>query len=64
MSTIPEWDELVCIRCVACVGSCPVGAMRFSNNRIHMIEDICIGCGRCTRICPVGALNKGGASDA
>ncbi|MGA1819425.1 MAG: 4Fe-4S binding protein [Thermoplasmatota archaeon] len=64
MSTIPEWDELVCIRCVACVGSCPAGALRFSNNRIFIMEEVCTGCGRCIKICPVGALSKGEGPDA
>ncbi|MFW3145654.1 MAG: 4Fe-4S binding protein [Thermoplasmatota archaeon] len=55
------WDELRCIRCVACVGSCPVGALRFtSNGRIIVDEGACTGCGRCILLCPVGALAVGG----
>ena len=60
MSIIPRWDDLVCIRCVACVGSCPVGALRFSNNRVLVADDKCTGCGRCIMICPVGSLSNGG----
>ncbi|MBN1390113.1 MAG: 4Fe-4S binding protein [Candidatus Thermoplasmatota archaeon] len=53
-------NELTCIRCVACVGSCPVGAIRFSNNRILVLGEQCLGCGLCIRLCPVGALYDGG----
>ncbi|MBN1540002.1 MAG: 4Fe-4S binding protein [Candidatus Thermoplasmatota archaeon] len=63
MSSIPSWDEIGCIRCVACVGSCPVGSIRFSNNRIIFLGETCTGCGLCVRICPVGALSRKGDDD-
>jgi Fe-S-cluster-containing hydrogenase component 2 len=57
---IPRWNEITCLRCVACVGSCPAGALRYTTNRRIIVTDLCIGCGRCIKICPVGALSEGG----
>jgi ferredoxin len=57
MNELPRWDKHSCIRCIACVGSCPVAALRYSNNRILVLEETCIGCGRCTKLCPVGAFS-------
>jgi Fe-S-cluster-containing hydrogenase component 2 len=34
--------------------------MRYTNNRILIIEKDCIGCGRCIDLCPLGALSEGG----
>ena len=47
-------DKKTCIGCQACVGFCPIGAMRKSEARIEPFK--CISCGACVRACPTGAL--------
>ena len=47
-------DKNVCIGCQACVGFCPIGAMRKSSARIEPFK--CISCGACVRACPENAL--------
>ena len=47
-------DKETCIGCQACVGFCPIGAMRKAEVRIEPFK--CISCGACVRACPTGAL--------
>jgi len=47
-------DKNICIGCLACVGFCPIGAMRKSDARIEPFK--CISCGACVRACPEKAL--------
>ncbi|MBN2603191.1 MAG: 4Fe-4S binding protein [Candidatus Thermoplasmatota archaeon] len=47
-------DKETCIGCQACVGFCPIGAMRKSDARIEPFK--CISCGACVRACPEKAL--------
>jgi Fe-S-cluster-containing dehydrogenase component len=47
-------DKEICIGCQACVGFCPIGAMRKSDVRIEPFK--CISCGACVRACPNDAL--------
>jgi len=47
-------DKETCIGCQACVGFCPIGAMRKSDVRIEPFK--CISCGACVRACPNDAL--------
>jgi Fe-S-cluster-containing hydrogenase component 2 len=47
-------EKEVCIGCQACVGFCPIGAMRKSDVRIEPFK--CISCGSCVRACPEKAL--------
>ena len=47
-------DKETCIGCQACVGFCPIGAMRKSDVRIEPFK--CISCGACVRACPEKAL--------
>jgi len=47
-------NKNVCIGCQACVGFCPINAMRKSDARIEPFK--CISCGACVRACPTGAL--------
>ena len=47
-------DKEICIGCQACVGFCPIGAMRKSDVRIEPFK--CISCGSCVRACPEKAL--------
>ena len=47
-------DKDICIGCQACVGFCPIGAMRKADVRIEPFK--CISCGSCVRACPEKAL--------
>jgi ferredoxin len=47
-------DINTCIGCQACVGFCPIGAMRKSDERMEPFK--CISCGACVRACPENAL--------
>jgi Fe-S-cluster-containing hydrogenase component 2 len=47
-------DVNTCIGCQACVGFCPIGAMRKADVRIEPFK--CISCGSCVRACPEKAL--------
>jgi anaerobic carbon-monoxide dehydrogenase iron sulfur subunit len=47
-------DKDICIGCQACVGFCPIAAMRKSDVRIEPFK--CISCGSCVRVCPEKAL--------
>jgi ferredoxin len=53
-------DQSMCMRCGACVGTCPVNAMTLEETRVT-IDDECIMCMICIRTCPVGALEGGEA---
>ena len=44
----------ICIGCQACVGFCPIGAMRHHESRIEPFK--CISCGSCVRACKKNAL--------
>lgn len=48
-------DQSICMRCGACVGTCPVNAMFLEEFKVTVNDD-CIACKLCTRTCPVGAL--------
>lgn len=41
--------------CSFCVGACPVGAIRFSDDSLD-VSSACLGCARCAGACPTGAL--------
>lgn len=47
-------EKTICIGCQACVGFCPIGAMRKSEAWIEPFK--CISCGACVRACPEHAL--------
>lgn len=47
-------DKNTCIGCQACVGFCPIGAMKKSTARIEPFK--CISCGSCAHACPENAL--------
>ena len=47
-------EKEICIGCQACVGFCPISAMRKSDARIEPFK--CISCGSCVRACLEKAL--------
>ena len=45
-----------CIKCGACEGECPVGAIS-DGGKIYVIDEgACIDCGACADNCPVNAI--------
>ena len=45
-------DQTVCVGCGACIGLCPVGAIRMMPGWICAVrQDACIGCGACAAVC-------------
>jgi ferredoxin len=43
--------------CDACLGSCPVGALRLEPGGIALDEDLCVACGLCFHRCPTGVFD-------
>ena len=39
-----------------CVTSCPVGALTYRNDQVHLNEALCIGCKNCVLACPFGVI--------
>jgi ferredoxin len=48
-------DLSVCAACGTCAKRCPVGAVRFKEEKVSYRQDRCIGCGLCVTTCPSGA---------
>ncbi|MFO8109066.1 MAG: 4Fe-4S binding protein [Thermoplasmata archaeon] len=51
----PKIDEDICMRCGACVGTCPMNAVFLKEFTIEINKD-CTACGLCVKACPVGAI--------
>lgn len=50
-------DPEKCRRCAACVGSCPLGAIRGSPGDLPRVSySLCTGCGLCVEACRFGAI--------
>lgn len=45
-----------CIKCGACAGECPVGAISEGDATYVIDASACIDCGTCEGVCPVGAI--------
>ena len=45
-----------CIKCGACEGECPVGAISEGSATYEINSDTCIDCGACADTCPVNAI--------
>ena len=47
-----------CTLCLACVGACPVGALKDDPNKpsLSFMEDACVQCGLCKRTCPENVI--------
>lgn len=49
-------NQSKCIKCGACVGACPTGAISFdANGNVVIDPKKCISCGTCFAVCPTGA---------
>lgn len=47
-----------CIGCGACMGACPVSAIKDAGGVCEIDEGSCIDCGSCAATCPVGAISE------
>ncbi|MDR1093650.1 MAG: 4Fe-4S binding protein [Clostridiales bacterium] len=45
-----------CIKCGACEGECPVGAISEGDQTYVISDSACIDCGACAGTCPVSAI--------
>lgn len=50
-----EVDKTKCAYCGACVGVCPVSALRLKDITI-VCDEKCISCGTCEKACPMNAI--------
>ena len=46
----------MCIKCGACAGECPVGAITEGDAAYVIDAGACIDCGTCEAACPTGAI--------
>ncbi|MBR1506436.1 MAG: Coenzyme F420 hydrogenase/dehydrogenase, beta subunit C-terminal domain [Eubacterium sp.] len=58
-----------CTGCMACVNSCPAGAISITENEYGFLfpvidETRCVNCGLCERVCPIDKLPEGSAQKA
>ena len=51
-----EVNNKKCLRCSACVGVCPFGALEFTEHGIKQDKEKCTQCGICEKFCPVNAI--------
>ncbi len=49
-------DAAKCIGCVHCLTACPTRAIRVTDGKARIIDDLCIDCGECFRFCPWDAI--------
>src|SRR2546425_443775 len=49
-------DDMLCMHCGACVGTCPTNAIFLNEVYLTFNED-CTQCGMCVKVCPVGAID-------
>ena len=51
-------DRDACTMCLACVGSCPAGALIDSTEsaQLRLVESRCVQCGICAATCPENAI--------
>lgn len=47
-----------CIKCGACEGACPVGAISEGADRFVIDADECLSCGSCADVCPQEAITE------
>lgn len=52
-------DKDTCIRCGACVSTCPVGSLSMdADGKAECDAAVCIDCGACVSVCPVSAISQ------
>lgn len=52
-------DQDTCLGCGACVGVCPVEALKLNESgKAESDESICIDCGACMGTCPAEAISQ------
>ena len=58
-------DQAKCTMCLACVGSCPEGAILDNAERpqLRFIESKCVQCGICAKTCPETAISLASGLD-
>ncbi len=49
-----RYQRELCLRCAACVGACPVKAIRQDRETLEPV--VCLHCGRCVPFCPHACL--------
>jgi len=49
-------DDMLCMHCGACVGTCQTNAIFLNEVYLTFNED-CTQCGMCVKVCPVGAID-------
>ena len=52
-----------CTGCMACVNSCPVGAIKITEDKYGFLmpvidEEACLNCGLCEKVCPINACES------
>src|SRR4030043_1064627 len=50
-------DHEKCRGKLACMRTCPTGAIRVKGGKAELLSDLCIDCGSCLRACPSGAIS-------
>ncbi|MBN2319688.1 MAG: 4Fe-4S binding protein [Acidobacteria bacterium] len=50
-------NHQLCLRCGACVGSCPTNSIFLHETAFIEFLPTCTECGLCAVICPVGSIN-------
>lgn len=50
-----NFDLESCKDCYSCLRNCPVKAIKFTNDKAEIIENMCILCGHCVNVCPQNA---------
>lgn len=54
----PSINTTLCNGCGRCIEICPSKAIRMSNGRVVLDQDVCYGCKACLAVCPVKALKS------
>ncbi len=47
-----------CISCGACLGQCPVNAIKQGDDKVDIDPDSCLECGACAVSCPMEAIRQ------